>query len=137
MIFGKPPTSITTRQLSHPPYTLLRRRQVLQVDELVGTEHRGDLESLTHPVDDDDARRASLARHGNRVQPQAAGALDHHGFADPQARDVPATRYLGHGAIDAHYQLVGEPVGHLQNDVVRVQIKVVAERAFEVRPDLA
>ena len=78
----------------------------MDVDKLVGTEHRRHLEALRHTVDDDDSTRATLAGNGNGVQPEAPSALNDNALANLHVGQIPAAGHLRHGAIDARDELV-------------------------------
>src|SRR5205823_5567846 len=101
--------------------------QSRQVDELVGAEHGRHLEPFGYAVDDDDAAGAPLPGDSDRVQSEAASALNDDGLAHLDIGQVPARRDLGHGAVDPGDDLVGQRVWHFEHDVVRVQVEKVTE----------
>ena len=108
-----------------------------EVDDLVSAELPGQRKPLVHAVDDDHAARPHLARHGARVDAEAARALDDDGLPGPEAGEVEAGVDLGESAVDAGRHLVGDLVCQLEDGVVRAQVEVLAEAALEVRPHLA
>ena len=85
------------------------------------------------PSTDDDLAGAALPRHGDGVQPEAAGPLDHDVVAHADAGQVEPAGDLGHRAVDARPAAHPEVVRRLEDGVVGIQVEVVAERALEVR----
>jgi hypothetical protein len=99
---------------------------------VVGAEGAGQLEPLGQPVDHDDLVGAHVARHGHRVDAEAARALDHYRVprAEPGAPET--VEHLGERAVAGRGDVVGDLVGDLEDEVTGAQVVVVAVGVVEV-----
>ena len=88
-------------QLEHPLDALLRVRQLLDVDDLVGAEAARQLEPLANAVDDDHLPAPISLATAVAYTPEPAGALDHDVLAQLQAGQLHAADHLGQRAVDA------------------------------------
>src|SRR5881409_290712 len=123
----------TARPLPYERDALLAVGDLLEVDRVVGAERPRQLESPRELIDHDHRRRAHVPGDRRRLDPEAAGALDHDAPAEGQARLPEPEDHLREGAVHRCDHLVGQRVGDEEERAARPQIVVLGERAVEVR----
>src|SRR5438046_2681269 len=121
------------RPRPHERDTLLAVGDLLEVDRVVGAERPRQLEPPRELIDDDHRRGAHVPGDRRRLDPEAAGALDHDAPAEGEARPPEPEDHLREGAVHRRNHLVGQRVGDEEERAARPQIVVLGERAVEVR----
>src|SRR5216117_4111867 len=122
-----------SRPRPHERDTLLAVGDLLEVDRVVGAERPRQLEPPRELIDDDHRRGAHVPGDRRRLDPEAAGALDHDAPAEGEARPPEPEDHLREGAVHRRNHLVGQRVGDEEERAARPQIVVLGERAVEVR----
>src|SRR5213594_2836214 len=84
----------SARPPPHERDALLAVGDLVEVDRVVGAERLRQLEPPREPIDDDHRRRAHVPGDRRRLDPEAAGALDHDAPAEGQARLVEPEDHL-------------------------------------------
>ena len=119
-------------ELVHHLHPLVGRRELLDVDGVVGAELPGHLQPGVDPVEHDHLVGAHVLGHGGGGEPQTAGPLDDDVVTLATAGRQERLRGCPHGAVDRGQHVVAQAVRHLEHRHARRDVVVVGERSDEI-----